>query len=245
MRIIFILAYNGARFQGLQQQKRTNNTVLGTLSKAMALLNISSPLVASGRTDSNVHATKQIIHTDIPTFWSNLDKLHAHLQRKLPPSITVRQIKHVHDTFHARYDAYKRQYRYIINLNPPCAFGAELYYYHNNALDLQALNQALLVFVGTHDFSLFLKQGSHTKTAVRTIYNARAYQHKNYIIISLSANGFLRAQVRLMIAAVLAFNDKKIALNAIKEQLHTHTKHIKKPAPAAGLYLTNVFYKNY
>jgi tRNA pseudouridine38-40 synthase len=65
-------------------------------------------VVASGRTDRGVHATGQVCHIDLPEFWSDLEKLKSALNGMLPPSIHVKKIVAVDESFHARYSAKKR-----------------------------------------------------------------------------------------------------------------------------------------
>jgi len=75
MKIKLILSYNGTSFEGSQVQKHTNNTIMGRLYEAFEAINIDTKLHASGRTDAGVHAFKQTMHCEIPSFWSDLSKL--------------------------------------------------------------------------------------------------------------------------------------------------------------------------
>ena len=69
--------------------------------------------------------------------------------------------------------------------------------------DLNLANELLALFVGEHDFSAFMKLGSDAKSPVRRITKAFCYARGERTIIIFKANGFLRAQVRLMVASVL------------------------------------------
>jgi len=73
MRCKFTISYNGAHFMGSQQQAGVNNTILGCFSKALQNLKINSKITASGRTDRGVHASGQVLHVDLPYFWSDLE----------------------------------------------------------------------------------------------------------------------------------------------------------------------------
>ena len=93
MKIQLLIAYNGSSFEGSQVQKHTDNTIMGKLYTAFKILNIETKLHASGRTDAGVHAFKQMMHCEVPPFWSDLEKLKRHLQFQLPDTIKIRQLR--------------------------------------------------------------------------------------------------------------------------------------------------------
>jgi tRNA pseudouridine38-40 synthase len=236
MRCLLKLAYNGTHFLGSQIQKETPNTVLGNLQRTLKQLGIDSKIVASGRTDKGVHATSQICHIDLPPFWSDLNKLLKTLNQMLPNSIKVIKLRKVNDNFHARYDAKKRVYRYIIkdtNTNP---FLNDFVTFLND-VNFEKISENIKLFIGEHDFKWFMKTGSDVNSTKRTIYKAFAYKYKGFIILNFEANGFLRSQIRLMVGAILSLNKQQI-----QKQLNCEEHHKIKPAPSNGLYLTRINY---
>ena len=230
------ISYNGTNFLGSQEQKETTNTVLGSLKKTLLQINIDSKISASGRTDKGVHATGQVCHIDIPHFWSDLDKLKRVLNSKLPSSISIIKIKKEKDNFHARYDAKKRVYRYIIKNSSPNPFENDFITFINHC-DIKKIQNNIKLFIGEHNFKFFMKTGSDVKSTIRTIYKAFAYKHKDYIVLNFEANGFLRSQIRLMVAAILNLDEKQII-----EQLDCKKNHKIKPAKSNGLYLAKIKY---
>ena len=186
MRVKAVIAYDGSDYQGFQKQTTTDKTVTGTIEKALHSLHINSSIVGSGRTDAGVHATGQIIHFDLPEFWSDLNKLKLNLNRKL---ITI-QFKHIssvsHD-FHARFSAKKRLYRYVFKTQKPSLFEQKYISYYSE-FDAALLTQALALFVGEHNFNYFHKTGSVTHTTVREIYKTDYLQRNNYHYIYFQAN---------------------------------------------------------
>ena len=82
-----------------------------------------------------------------------------------------------------------------------------------------------------------------TKTPVREIYKAFCYAYKEQTIIVFKANGFLRGQVRLMVANLLKALKQKDGSELIKSSLNGRPAITRIPAPAEGLYLNRVFYK--
>lgn len=242
MRIKLILSYNGSAFEGSQVQKHTSNTIMGKIYEAFALLNIHTKLHASGRTDAGVHAFKQVMHCEIPSFWSDLDKFRQHLQFQLPSSIKIRHLSEAEDEFHSRYSAKRRAYRYILCDEQSNPFESTFVTFTPTKLDLNALQEAIALFEGEHDFSLFKKSGGASGSAVRTIFKTRVYRYRNKTVLYFEANGFLRSQIRLMVAFLLKINEGRLSKEQLLEQLQNKKLYNTRPAPPNGLYLSNIIY---
>ncbi len=241
MRVKMTVAYNGADFFGSQVQKETEQTVNGQIEKALKALQIDVKVQASGRTDRGVHATRQVIHFDLPPFWSDLVKLKESLRRILPKSIAIRRLEKAEDDFHARYSAKKRAYRYIISTQTPNPFLADLITYVDE-LNVEKVKEAITLFEGEHNFEQFKKSGSDTENFVREVYKTRVYNHNGYTILYFEANGFLRSQIRLMVGFLLEISAGRYTKEDLKEQLSLERQFKLKPAPHQGLYLSNIVY---
>ncbi len=240
MRVKVLLSYDGSFFQGFQKQTTTKNTITTSLESALHSLHINSNIVGSGRTDTGVHATGQVIHFDLPDFWNDLKKLQWELNRKLR-HIRIKHISIADNDFHARFDAKRRIYRYIFKQKQPSLF-EENHIAHYPLFNPVRLAQALQIFEGEHDFRYFYKTGSDTHTTTRKIYRARHKQFGDYHILYFEANGFLRAQVRMMIGAAMRCASGQITLEMLKEQIDGTDRHTTSIAPASGLYLARILY---
>lgn len=236
MRCALSISYNGTHYLGSQIQKETQNTILGNLSKVLVCLGISSKIIASGRTDKGVHASGQICHIDLPNFWTNLSKLKHSINKMLPPSIKINSIKKVSPDFHARYSAKRRIYRYIIKSGKSNPFEDDFITFDEEA-NFTTLKKNIQLFRGEHDFSYFMKTGSDVNSTIRIIYKAFAYKYKGCIILHFEANGFLRAQIRLMVGALFQLDSIQI-----KNKLSKTANYKVKPAPSNGLYLAKIKY---
>jgi len=241
MRAKITLSYNGSRFQGSQSQTETGNTVMGIVQQSLGRLGIQAPAVASGRTDAGVHAFRQVVHVDLPSHWTSLEKLKRALQHQLPAFIRIRRMEPTSDTFHARFSAKRRVYRYIMSDAPLNPFEADLVTF-TPPLDLERINDAMQLFEGEHDFEYFKKTGSDVKHYVRTVYRAFAYRRKGYTVLYFEANGYLRSQIRMMADAVLKVNAGGMSLEQLQEQIDRKCRHSTDLAPAAGLYLSKIIY---
>ncbi|MDF1879127.1 tRNA pseudouridine(38-40) synthase TruA [Sulfurimonas sp. SAG-AH-194-C20] len=236
MRVKVTLVYNGTHYLGSQIQTQTTNTIMGQIQKVLTQLGIDSKIIASGRTDKAVHALGQVCHFDTPAFWDDTKKLKRVLNSMLPSSISIKHISKVSDDFHARYCAKVRTYRYIIKQGESNPFEADLVTFIKR-VDIDSLRKNIELFVGEHDFSSFMKTGSDINSSVREVYKAFVYEHKGYIVLIFSANGFLRSQIRLMVGALLTLN-----AGEIQKKLDNNSSKSLKPAPANGLYLSKISY---
>jgi len=240
VRLKLTISYNGALFYGSQIQINTPDTVMGVLCKILQRVGIKSVPIASGRTDRGVHATAQVIHLDIEPSWGEQQKLLRVLDHHLPPSIQVRDIVEVDKDFHARYSAKVRCYRYIISNLKPTPFEYDFITFTRDTINLELLKDSAKLFEGVHNFAYLQKRSSSNTT--RAISKARVYQHGGYTIIYFEASGYLRSQVRMMVALLLAINNHTITQNELQEQLECKKRHITTPAPPNGLYLCSVRY---
>jgi tRNA pseudouridine38-40 synthase len=240
MRIKAIIAYDGTAFEGFQRQTRTTNTITTALENALHSLGIESPVSGSGRTDAGVHATGQVIHLDLPPFWTDLAKLRTHLNGRLH-RIQIKHIAPVSDDFHARFDAKRRTYRYLFSDRILSVF-EQPHVAQIGSVELPLLSEALRRFEGEHDFEYFMKTGSEVHHTVRTIYQTRLREWGRYGMIYFEADGFLRAQVRMMLHAAFAVAQGAMSMEALEEQIAHRHRHTTQLAPPEGLYLARVVY---
>jgi tRNA pseudouridine38-40 synthase len=244
MRVKITLSYDGSAFHGFQVQKnetKTSQSVAGALICALKRVNVEATVVGSGRTDAGVHATHQVIHVDLPPFWCDLEKLKSHLNGFLHPSVFIQNITPVAPSFHARFDAKKRLYRYVLYDGVYQPFLAN-YALHVEALDVSKLNQYAQAFVGFYNFEYFKKLGGGTTKDERTIFKAGAYRHKHLIIVYFLGDAFLRSQVRMMCGSLLKVCDGTLSYDDLIAQRDRKMKVSTTLIPACGLYLSRVFY---
>lgn len=248
IKIALTYSYDGSKFYGSQTQPNLK-AVEDTLNFALSRVGIFERVISSSRTDKGVHALNQVSTTHCGEFW-DLENLRHFINRHAKPYIFIKKISPVSENFQVRFDAKARSYRYILNHGEFSPFLADFFYFYPK-ISADKLNEILQIFTGLHDFSEFMKVGSDTGS-VREIYNAKAYAYKNFTIIKFKANGFLRSQVRLMVANALKSlktgqNLRAKILSAKNSEISTseisQIKAITRiPAPPNGLYLERIFY---
>ncbi len=236
------LAYDGTDYQGWQMQGALP-TIQLALSRALATL-AGAPVTvhAAGRTDAGVHAEGQVVSFHLQKEWSGRALCQA-LNGNLPHDVRVLAAEAVSDDFHPRASAKSKIYRYQIYnadvMNPLLARYAWHYHYALHLAQLQRDGEALL---GTHDFTVFTVTDCETKTRVRSITAFQLTQQGSLLQLYFTGNGFLRYQVRTMVAALLEMNRGRLAMT-MPELIHSQRRAaIHGTAPAKGLTLMSVEY---
>lgn len=248
-RFCLTLAYDGRPFAGWQSQP-SGQTVQDTLERAIHKILPAHPtrVLASGRTDAGVHALGQVVHFTTPTentlrpeAWQRALNVH------LPPSIRVMQSAIVPDTFHARFDATGKTYRYRVWTGPVLPpLEAGLACHHPRALDYEDLKVACVMLTGSHDFTNFAAfRGNErgTEDNTRTLWSVIPHLQGNLLTLTFHGSGFLYKMVRLLTGALLRVAAKQETLDWLSALLHRQAPgkcaHV---APADGLYLVQVDY---
>ena len=150
------ICYDGTRYKGWQRLQSGDQTIQAKLEQILSrLLGESVEVSASGRTDAGTHAVGQVINFHCKSTMP-CDEILAGLRQYLPEDIGVYQCKNVSERFHARLNAKTKTYRYRVwNTEAPCVFERKFVFVNRSALDVDAMNSAAQLFVGTHDFSAF------------------------------------------------------------------------------------------
>jgi tRNA pseudouridine38-40 synthase len=240
MKIRLTISYDGSAYNGSQIQPDCT-TVESKLQETLKLINIHTTLEFSGRTDKNVHAFAQVVSFCIPNFWQDLYKLRTTLNKMLPSSIYVRNIKSVKDDFHARFSAVKREYRYLISTKSLTPFNSKYLGYYK-IINEEKINKAIKLFIGVHNFEYFSKKGSEPKSTIREIYDIKFYKYRDIYVLKFSANSYLRSQIRMMVDFIMKISQEKATLEELKTQLNNKTKVSWTLASGSGLYLSRIYY---
>lgn len=239
------IAYNGTFFSGFAPQKTKHiQSVSEKILEVLQSMGIDSLPLGAGRTDKGVHALGMVITISAQEHWE-ANKLHHLLSQKLYPYIFIRKIWEVKEDFHPRFSATKRSYYYIFSPHLQNPFLAP-YISHEHIGDIALFRQCLEACIGWHNFELFKKQGSKTKSDIRHIMYAKCKIlhrfHSTYYLVHIQANGFLRAQIRMLIGAALAVSQGKLTFAEFCLQLNATKQHHTSLASPQGLFFAKVWY---
>jgi tRNA pseudouridine38-40 synthase len=244
-RLKLVISYDGRDFAGWQSQKH-GNTIQDRLEAAFErICGTRVAVTGSGRTDSGVHALGQCAHADVPAAQFAAERWLKALNGALPPTIRILRARFVPKTFHARFSAKGKVYRYrIINgaVRPPLEIGRT--WHIVSLLDRELLGRVAKLFVGRHEFAAFAaNRGKEERSSVRTVEYIRITSRRDLIEIEFSADGFLYKMVRLIVGAMVRAALGKENLQSIKLQLERASRVTASfVAPAGGLYLVRVCY---
>ncbi|MGE7545279.1 tRNA pseudouridine(38-40) synthase TruA [Sporosarcina newyorkensis] len=238
------IAYDGTNFAGYQSQPNMR-TVQSEIDKALVKLHKDDSVysVASGRTDSGVHALGQVIHFDTPLDLA--DRWKMALNVLLPKDVRVVHVEEVADDFHARYGATGKTYVYrwsYSEVQSPFErnFAVHLGRWNPNVERMQEGAQHL---IGTHDFTSFCSAKTATTNKVRTIRKLSLERQGDHLVLEVEGDGFLYNMVRTIAGVLLAVGigwDEPEDVRKIRDA--KDRKMAGKTAPAHGLYLMEVTY---
>lgn len=243
-RIALLVQYDGTEFNGWQIQPEGRSVQKEVESACRILLGHDVKLVASGRTDTGVHALGQVVHFDTENP-STLLKICRGLCGILPRDVSVLNAYETAPDFSARFSPVGREYLYLIyNAPQRSPFATNRAAWIDRPLDVDYLNRALSYLCGEHDFSSFCKTPSaKDKNTVRTLHEVFAVRNKEYIEVTIRGNAFLHNMVRSIIGTVIELPRKGFAPEKMKEILEGRDRRIAfDTAPACGLYLKKISY---
>lgn len=206
MRYKLTLAYDGSGYAGWQEQ-REERTLQGVFQQALGVLENRRVVThAAGRTDAGVHAEGQVVSFDIDRVWKG-DVLRRALNGNLPGDIRVLEAEHAAEGFHPRVSARRKTYRYQIYNEPVMNPFLQSYAWHvPYSLDDTRLEQDARHLIGRHDYRGFTVTSCETRTTIRTIESISLRRDRGLLQIFFTGDGFLRYQVRTMVAALLEIN---------------------------------------
>jgi len=244
-RLKLIISYDGRDFAGWQSQ-RHGNTIQDNVEAALeTICGQHLSVIGSGRTDAGVHALGQCAHVDVPPARFVAERWLKALNGVLPPMIRVLRARFVPKSFHARFSALGKIYRYrIVNgpVRPPLEIGRAWHIARD--LDLELLGRAANLFAGRHDFAAFTaNRGKKERSTIRTMKYVRVIRRRDLIELEFSADGFLYKMVRLVVGSIIRCALGKETPKSIKSRLECPSRPCNRfVAPACGLYLIRVNY---
>lgn len=244
MRYFLDISYKGTHFHGWQIQQNAH-TVQEALNNALSkIVRHTIETAGSGRTDTGVHAKHQWVHFDTEVALNNYKHL-LQLNAVLPSDIVINHIyKTNRNDAHVRHDAYSRAYEYILSTRPN-PFLKELAGFVFKPLNLEAMNKAAATLLLHHDFECFSKVAQQQEHYLCNITKAEWTVENDLLIFNISGNRFLRGMVRLIVGTLIEVGLGKRTVTDFEELITSKNRQkTAAAAPAAGLYLKEVLFKN-
>ena len=240
-----LIEYVGTNYNGWQIQRK-GKTIQGRIQNAIyKIFKEKVNIIGSGRTDSGVHALEQSAHFDTSTkikdSYKFLKSVNHFLSRH---GISILDLKKRQLTFHARYSAKARIYKYIIlNRKSGSTLKNKRCWHIIKKLNLAMMKKGAKKLIGTKDFSTFRSSSCSAKTPVRTIKSIKFLTKKDIIEIEIKAQSFLQNQVRSMVGCLKYVGENKWSIQKFDKIIKSKKRiNCAPPAPAEGLYLTKIIY---
>lgn len=240
-----LIAYDGTEYHGFQRQVESQPTVQSTIENVLSqLARQPVTLLGSGRTDSGVHAVGQVITFSLAWRHSSEDLRRA-LNANLPEDIAILQLKQVPSSFHPRYDALRRAYRYDVyegaTRHP---LKRRFSWQVVRPLDEGKMNQAAQFLLGVHNFATFGQppQGDNT---VRELFVANWTRSGNDLQFCIEANAFLYRMVRSIVGSLKLVGEGAWTIEEFVEAFRAESRDAcGTVAPPQGLHLVSITYEN-
>lgn len=241
--IRLVVEYDGSSLHGWQRQANAP-TVQQHLEEALTKLCAHAVgVTGASRTDAGVHARGQVacFRTEraIP-----LHGVRRGLNSLLPESIAIREAEEVDESFHPRFSATGKHYRYtILTARDRSPRWRERAWHHPEALDRDAMRAAAAHLCGEHDYAAFRAAGCTAKTTVRRIDAIDLTDVGEALLVDVRGNAFLRNMVRIVVGTLVEVGRGRMTPAQVAEILASKDRTTAGPtAPARGLELVEVRY---
>lgn len=235
-RIALGIEYDGTAYMGWQRLSHGPSVQL-TLERALSrIANEPVQLFCAGRTDSGVHASMQVAHFDTQAIRPDHGWVLG-CNATIPDDISILWAKPVEDSFHARFSARGRSYRYtVMNRWPRPALLARTLTWEKRPLDAEKMHRAAQSLLGEHDFSSFRASRCQSKTPIKTIDQIRVQRQGNRVEMYIHANAFLHHMIRNIMGVLLPVGRGEQPVEWVEQVLAARDRRCAgKTAPAFGL----------
>ena len=238
--------YDGAGFHGWQVQPGVR-TVQGDIEGILERISgAHRTVLASGRTDTGVHASGQMATVDLPVSWTPR-RLRRALNGLLGDDVWIESVGPVASGFHPRYDAVARTYHYQVGLSPlaESPFHRRWCWPVGESVDLDLMAETGGRVVGDHSFRAFAKAGQEERGDRCTVHAVTWSPWRELgVTFTITANRYLHHMVRYLVGTLVDVGrgrrpagDVDLLLLGSDPELTTSP-----PAPPEGLFLARVDY---
>lgn len=233
--------YDGTNYAGWQIQDNAVTVQQKITELVKVILKEDINLIGSGRTDSGVHSLGQVANfrtengIDIFRFKHSLNSI-------LPPDISVTGMSEVNENFHARFDARKRSYLYLLTLKKSPFYKNYSWFYHDE-INVIELNRLSGILIGKHNFTSFARRNSEIENKNCTVYAAYWKKSGDAVIFLIEADRYLHGMVRTIVGTLLKLAKEVESEKKLSEILNLKDRETAgEAAPAKGLFLYKVKY---
>jgi len=237
--------YDGTEFSGMQWQP-DRRTVQQCLEEALEPLFLAKVrVIPSSRTDAGVHASRQVVHVDVPVQRKPNSIVRAG-NVELPHDVRITFAEEVDENFHARFSARWRGYRYRITQDP-VAIGRQYVWQFCQPINQERLFNLAEEVVGTHLFTAFAHENPTEKHDYQCTVLRSSWEREGALLIyQIEATRFVHGMVRLLVGTMIDIATERGTVKSLREVLLSgDNRNAGTKAPATGLTLETVGYKDW
>ena len=240
-----LVEYVGTNFRGWQVQKK-GKTIQGLIQEKISkLLKEKITLLGSGRTDTGVHAIEQSAHFECKNEIKQKGRFLKSMNHFLnKDGISILKIRRRTKSFHARFSAKIRIYKYVIinRLSGP-VLDEKRGWHIMKKLDVVAMKKGAKKLLGTKDFSTFRASSCRAKSPIKTMKLVKITSFENKVEIEFRSQSFLQQQVRSMVGCLKYLGEKKWSIKKFDNVMKSKKRILcAPPAPPEGLFLVRIVY---
>lgn len=247
--IKLIIAYDGTVYLGWQKTSM-GPSIEATLQNTIEQI-LQHPIIlqAASRTDAGVHAEGQVVNFLTSKIHLDLNRFRTSLNKLLPKNIVVLNIEKMPFSFHPTLDVLGKEYHYFICFGSTQLPQHRFYSWHvPYSLKLDAIQKVIPFFIGSHDFAAFcnVKKNAHYSDYIREVQQLEFLELGNHrLCFRIRGNHFLYKMVRNIVGTLIYIGRGKLDIHAIPVIFQSGSRpEAGMTAPAHGLFLHQVFYKN-
>jgi tRNA pseudouridine38-40 synthase len=249
---IIRIQFLGFRFSGWQKQTNAmtlHDMVDKTLSFVFEDTNYKT--IGVGRTDAKVSANTYYVQLFRDTKIEEVSFIAA-LNSNFSPDFRAISIQEVPTNFTIINTPKVKEYHYYFSFgekNHP--FAAPIIVNVDETLNMELMMQAAKLFEGEHHFHKYCTKPSEKTIFKRVIDSCEVVENdvltanffpETSYILKVKGTGFLRYQIRLMMAALFEVGKGNFTLQYIKDSLKEDNdrKFMRNNAPSSGLQLYDI-----
>ena len=247
---IIHIQYLGYRYHGWMHQPKYK-TIQGMVNKTCEFIlgHTDFKTIGASRTDAKVSANKMAFELFLKEP-IDAEKFLEEFNYNLPTDIRVLSVEETDKDFNIINSKSTKEYLYFFCLDEkPHPFCASIITYFKDKVDLELMKEGAKLFEGSHNFvrysckptenTIFEREIITAEIVENDIYTANFFPEKSYAF-RVVGEGFLRYQVRYMMAQLLNLGEGKITLEELKESLKGNDKSpLRRIAPSSGLMLND------
>jgi tRNA pseudouridine38-40 synthase len=236
------LEYDGTGYRGWQAQKNARSIQETLRTAATEVFGAEVDVQGAGRTDAGVHALGQVAHIAAPRKMA-AERIRCGLNDLLPATINCLCVAEARPDFHARHDARKRIYIYIIS-RVRTAFAKRYVWWVRDDLRVGKMATAARAFTGLHDFVSFADRRLDRNASTKCLLDSISLEETgDWIILTVSGSHFLWKMVRRIAGILVEVGRGNLTEKDVQAMLGVHSAlPAHHTAPPSGLFLARVLY---